>query len=263
MSKAFYKLEDIADFTNINNFFALAAAPDQYTELTQPTLNIWTEADFEEYFNRYSERSIYISETQDAWTEFKGLFSRWVARNGHFIADKLYVLAKNYNPIENYNRLEKNSGDDTVTDTPTNWKLTKNEEPDNWKVTVEDTPTNWIKRTSGDVGTGISDATQDAVIPFNGSDYANVSRSQTGTDINEEQKGSYKKETSESGKKVFTEEQTGTMQHKTDYNHTITVSGNIGVLSTQDMVKQTLELYKGDFVGEWLRSFFDSCCYLV
>lgn len=144
--KKFYKLDDIADFTNINNYFALVASPTLSEDETPPEYTIWNEAEFEDIFDQVSERSIYIKETPDAWAKFKAMYKQWSDRNKGFIANEVDALLKKYNPIENYNSTEIHSGTDTKTQTPDEWMTTKTETPDNYKETTTQTPTNWQKQ---------------------------------------------------------------------------------------------------------------------
>lgn len=141
MSKKFYKLDDIADFSNINNFFKGVGTP-TFTANAQQ-IDLWSEAEFEDIFEQQNEKSFYNKETLDPWGAFKNRYTQWLARNGGFIANELSALLSKYNPIYNYDRHEVTSGSDTMTKTPTDWVSTKTETPDNWKETETQTPTNW------------------------------------------------------------------------------------------------------------------------
>ena len=145
MSKKFYKLDDIANFTNINNFFKLEASPNTMDSALAPVYILWTEEMFEDVFEQNCEKSIYIHETNDAWGKFKNLYTQWVARNKTFIANEMDALSQKYNPIENYNRYEEHSGEDVNTKAPDEWIQTTTETPDDYKVTTTQTPTNWVK----------------------------------------------------------------------------------------------------------------------
>ena len=145
MSKKFYKLDDIANFTNINNFFKLEASPNTMDSAIAPVYVLWTEEMFEDVFEQNCEKSIYIHETNDAWGKFKNLYTQWVARNKTFIANEMDALSQKYNPIENYNRYEEHSGEDVNTKAPDEWVQTTTETPDDYKVTTTQTPTNWVK----------------------------------------------------------------------------------------------------------------------
>ena len=324
MSNKFYKLEEIADFTGINNYFQPTVKPSAYTEEIQPEFTPWTEADFEEYFEKVNEKSLYIAETADPWGKFKQLFANWMSRNGAMIGNQIYALMKKYNPLENYSRLEQHSGTDTSTKTPEDWQTVKTEnpgtfketvtqKPTNWETSETQTPTNWQATDTKsftnrkDVDTQTPDqwiketkqlnenSTVHGVVPFNGSTFLDASRDVTATtsDITEEQTGTFENskeyqgsetnthsqagtyqtttcqsgtfatETSATGTRSETTEQSGTMTDELEHGHKIETSGNIGLLSSQDMIKQTIELYDADFAERWLKRFFDSCCVYV
>lgn len=388
--KKFYKLEDIADFENINNYFAAVGTPTFSVDAQQ--INLWSESQFESIFDENTEKSFYCKETNDPWGAFKIKYTQWLGRNNSFIANELSALLSKYNPIYNYDRHEVTSGSDaelqipdewkdtkvitpdnwksTTTQTPTSWKSTETQTPTNWQdqnvksftdyhetetqtptnweQTVTQTPTqwqktstdsytnynetdterptNWEKTTQTQGGSGAnSEATQNQIIPFDGSDFANVSKSvtqrdqnvketQSGTFAHEktisgtkantevqtgtyqttteqdgtfetdrtktgtetdtrtqsgtyktetEQTGTYKTETAETGTKTETSEKSGTFESKTTYGKKLDISGNIGVLSTEDMIRQVIELYDTDFIKRWIVRFIDSVCVYV
>lgn len=388
--KKFYKLEDIANFENINNYFAAVGTPTFSVDAQQ--INLWNESQFESIFEENTEKSFYCKETNDPWGAFKIKYTQWLGRNNSFIANELSALLSKYNPIYNYDRHEVSSGSDTELQTPDEWKDTKVITPDNWKSTTTQTPTNWKstetqtptnwqdqnvksfteyhetetqtptnweqtvtqtptqwQKTSTDSYTNYneteterptnwekttqtqgasgsnSEATQNQIIPYDGSDFANVSKSvtqrdqnvketQSGTFAHEktisgtktntetqagtyqttteqdgtfetdrtktgtetdtrtqsgtyktetEQTGTYKTETAETGTKTETSEKSGTFESKTTYGKKLDISGNIGVLSTEDMIKQVIELYDTDFIKRWIVRFIDSVCVYV
>lgn len=388
--KKFYKLEDIANFENINNYFAAVGTPTFSVDAQQ--LNLWNESQFESIFEEHTEKSFYYKETNDPWGAFKIKYTQWLGRNSSFIANELSALLSKYNPIYNYDRHEVSSGSDTelqtpdewkdtkvitpnnwmstTTQTPTNWKSTETQKPTNWQdqnvksftnyhetetqtptnweQTVTQTPTQWQKtstdsftnyneteterptnwekttQTQGASGSN-AEATENKIIPFDGSDWANVSKSvtqrdqnvketqsgtfahektisgtktntetQTGTyqttteqdgtfetdrtktgtetdtrtqsgtyETETEQTGTYQTVTTETGTKTETSEKTGTFESKTTYGKKLDISGNIGVLSTEDMIKQVIELYDNDFIKRWIVRFIDSVCVYV
>ena len=388
--KKFYKLEDIANFENINNYFAAVGTPTFSVDAQQ--INLWSESQFESIFEENTEKSFYCKETNDPWGAFKIKYTQWLGRNNSFIANELSALLSKYNPIYNYDRHEVSSGSDTELQTPDEWKDTKVITPDNWKSTTTQTPTNWKstetqtptnwqdqnvksftdyhetetqtptnweqtvtqtptqwQKTSTDSYTNYneteterptnwekttqtqgasgsnSEATQNQIIPYDGSDFANVSKSvtqrdqnvketQSGTFAHEktisgtktntetqagtyqttteqdgtfetdrtktgtetdtrtqsgtyktetEQTGTYKTETAETGTKTETSEKSGTFESKTTYGKKLDISGNIGVLSTEDMIRQVIELYDTDFIKRWIVRFIDSVCVYV
>ena len=139
--KKFYKLEDIANFENINNHFAAVGTPTFSVDAQQ--INLWNESQFESIFEENTEKSFYYKETNDPWGAFKIKYTQWLGRNSSFIANELSALLSKYNPIYNYDRHEVYSGSDTELQTPDEWKDTKVITPNNWKSTTTQTPTNW------------------------------------------------------------------------------------------------------------------------
>lgn len=139
--KKFYKLEDIANFENINNHFAAVGTPTFTVDAQQ--INLWNESQFESIFEENTEKSFYYKETNDPWGAFKIKYTQWLGRNSSFIANELSALLSKYNPIYNYDRHEVYSGNDTELQTPDEWKDTKVITPTNWKTTTTQTPTNW------------------------------------------------------------------------------------------------------------------------
>ena len=301
MSKVFYKLEDIEDFDNIQNFFAGQGTP-TYKENAAP-IDLWTEAQFEDVFEKQSGKSLFVKETSDPWGAFKNKYTQWMSRNSNFIANELSVLLEKFNPIYNYDRHEVYSGADTqlktpdgwistktetpdnwketTTQTPTNWKSTETQTPTNWKSTETQTPTNWqeqntkaytnyhetetqtptnwektetqtptqwqktdtdsftnyhetdtqrptnwVKTTQTQGGSGANaEATENQIIPYNGTDFANTSKSTTQRqqNVTETQGGTYENDKTITGTKSHTETQTGTFQ---------TTSGQSGTYET-------------------------------
>lgn len=268
--KKWYRLNEIADFENINNFFKATGTPT--LEANLQAIDLWSEDDFEALFDDQSEKSIYLTESVAPWQGFKNKYTQWLNRNKNFIANELYTLLKKFNPIYNYDKHEVHSGDDTTTKTPEEWIQTRTETPDDWKRTETQTPTNWQKentksytnyhetetetptnwentrtetptnwqkqidhsvsngyketesqkptswkketQTEGTPETNNNTATRNQIIPFNGSDFANVSQSITveSKKVSETQSGTFDVERTQTGTKTDTETQTGTYQ---------------------------------------------------
>ena len=200
--------------------------------------------------------------------------------------EKLYAtLSAQYNPIENYNMTEKHTGSDTLTDTPKNWNKetttdnnqteTVTDTPTDWQKetktdnnqteTVTDTPTNWKTTTSrdGEDNKVVENATtygfnSSTPVPKDGMETVTDERTeeeQSGTyeketthdgdiTVTEEQKGTYEKETTHDGDIVVTEKQTGTYEKETVYDTTTERSGNIGVTTNQAMLQAEVDLWK-------------------
>lgn len=321
MSKVFYKLEDIEDFDGIQNFFAGQGTP-TYKDNAAP-INLWSEAQFEDVFEKQSGKSLFVKETDDPWGAFKNKYTQWMSRNSGFIANQLAALLEKYNPIYNYDRHEVYSGSDTQLKTPDAWKLTKTETPTNWKETVTQTPTgwketetqtptgwqeqntktydqyhetetqtptnwektetqtptqwqksntdsytdyhetdtqtptNWEKTTQTDGGSsGNGESTQNQIIPINGSDFANVSKSTTQRQqyIKETQGGTYETDKTITGTKSHTETQSGTYQTVTAQDGTYetdrTKTGTETDTKTQSGTFKTETEHTGTFKTE-------------
>lgn len=141
-----------------------------------------------------------------------------------------------YDPIENYNRTE--TGTDTrtdnlahsenVTQTPENWKTTQTQTPDEWKESEQQTPLNWKSETSeGGYNTSDSVPTSNTVQ----SGTYTTDKTQSGTFTTEsEQSGTFNTATSGSD--------TGTQTN----THSLNVHGNIGTMSTQQMIVQQRDI---------------------
>jgi len=115
---------------------------------------------------------------------------------------------------------------ETETQTPTNWEKTETQTPTQWQKSNTDSftdyhetdtqkPTNWEKTTQTEGGSSANgEATQNQIIPFDGSDFANVSKSTTQRqqNIKETQGGTYETDKTITGTKSHTETQSGTYQ---------------------------------------------------
>ena len=299
MSKVFYKLEDIEDFDNIQNFFAGQGTP-TYKENAAP-IDLWTEAQFEDVFEKQSGKSLFVKETSNPWGAFKNKYTQWMSRNSSFIANELSVLLEKFNPIYNYDRHEVYSGADTQLKTPDGWITTKTETPDNWKETTTQTPnnwketstqtptnwkstetqtptnwqeqntkaftnyhetetqtpTNWEKTTQTQGASGSNaEATENQIIPYNGTDFANTSKSTTQRqqNVKETQGGTYETDKTITGTKSHTEAQAGTYQTTTGqagtYETDKTKTGTETDTKTQSGTYKTETEQTGSFQNE-------------
>ena len=160
----------------------------------------------------------------------------------------------------------------TETQTPTDWKETKTDTPTDWKETETQTPTNWTETTEGLQADNVADA-ENSVYAFNSSDPVKISESEaktsskseverTGTyETETERTGTYETEvertgtfetaTSQTGTFETTSEQTGTYESKTEYDTELTRSGNIGVTTSVQMLRD-----HADFWSTW--NFFET-----
>lgn len=157
---------------------------------------------------------------------------------------------------------------ETETQTPTNWEKTETQTPTQWQKTGTDsytdyhetdtqTPTNWEKTTQTDGGSsGNGEATVNAIIPINGSDYANVSKATTQRqqNIKETQGGTYETDKTITGTKSHTETQTGTYQTVTAQDGTYetdrTKTGTETDTKTQSGTYKTETEHTGTFKTE-------------
>ena len=113
MSKVFYKIEDFLDTTS--SAFALKGTSPLSADATEVTM--CSSADvLAEIEDSFAERSIYVKETTTPMTSFAAMWARWLGRRGNMLAASWQVLHSQYNPLENYDRMEE--GSDTKTITP-------------------------------------------------------------------------------------------------------------------------------------------------
>ena len=113
MSKVFYKIEDFLDTTS--SAFALKGTSPLSADATEVTM--CSSADvLAEIEDSFAERSIYVKETETPMTSFAAMWARWLGRRGNMLAASWQVLHSEYNPLENYDRIEE--GSDTKTITP-------------------------------------------------------------------------------------------------------------------------------------------------
>lgn len=110
--KKFYVIEDFIDTTS--NSFALKGTSPLDEEATEVTIassaNVLNEIE-----TQFSERSIYVKETETPFTDFAAMWTRWLSRRGDQIAAAWQVLTAQYSPLENYNRTETHDGTEDLT----------------------------------------------------------------------------------------------------------------------------------------------------
>lgn len=168
--------------------------------------------------------------------------------------EKLYATTQyEYDPIENYNRQESITDtrtdnlqhNETVTQTPNDWKETQTQTPNHWKQTQTQTPSDW-KETQTQTPENWKNVTSNG--GYNSG--ASVPTSDT------EQQGTYTTETKQAGTFETVTEQAGTFETETERTGTFetetagsnigtqtnvrnaNIHGNIGVMSTQQMIEQ-------------------------
>ena len=140
MSKKFYQIDEFYPAAGDPRFSLSAESP-----LDQVTYNIFSYEDFTDAaIYDYGERKCLFPETNDPMAAFYVRFSRWKAQRGADIAAAFGTLKMEYNPIENYNSIEKKTGTETALKTPDEWVKTTERTPDT-TTTETQTPTNWQK----------------------------------------------------------------------------------------------------------------------
>lgn len=300
MSKKFYQIDEFFPAAGDQRFSLSAESP-----LDQVTYNIFSADDFADAaIYDYGERKCYFPETETPLSSFYSRFARWKAQRGADIAAAYGALRTKYKPLENYSMIEEHTGDDTTTKTPddykettthsvsNDYKLTDSQKPTNWKETKDfsvsqdyketdsQKPNTWTvtRETQGPDADNAS-STQNQIIPFNGSDFGNVSKSTTYTAHHEKEAttGIYDTEHTQTGKRTeeltrtgtFDTEHTqtgsasdekaisGTMEDKTEYNSKLERSGNIGTTTSQMMAGSELDLRSRQFVRDVIAEFFD------
>lgn len=188
----------------------------------------------------------------------KALTGVWHAANRYKFSGFSASIKQTYNPIENYRRTES----ETITNSP---DLTESVTD---TFTPEVTETVEEHRTSGDSGivetysTGESSVTG-SVAPFDSSTFANADKSEGETSGSETVTtdktltDSLTNTRSHSGSDTREVETTKTGTDTTERHNT--TAGNIGVTTTQEMLKQEREIVNFVFLdlylSEWVKAF--------
>lgn len=203
-------------------------------------------------------------------TVLKNLIGVWSLKELP-IWQKLYnTTVLEYNPIENYDRHEQesttgtgsrtHSGTDTHTDTLTEGGTQGNSSTYTMRQGGTDTVTgerDTLHKVAGfDTPVGSSTLVEQSQDTETASTETEYGRTETGSGSN----------TTTFGK---TESRTGSMQHGEAINdqnsgtRTLYVHGNIGVMSSQDMIKQEREVDEFNIVDYIIHSFMQRFCILV
>ena len=163
-----------------------------------------------------------------------------------------------------------NGYSETETQTPTNWKESRTETVgnDGYSETETQTPTNWTKTTERDrlyndtnTSTGLYAFNSASEVPISESDVTTDSKTeetQSGTfetkrEIEGEKitdikrTGTFETKREIEGEKITETWRTGTYEDKTTYNSTLKRAGNIGVTTSQQMIKSEIELWKWNY----------------
>lgn len=194
-----------------------------------------------------------------------------------------------YNPIENYRMVEEHTGTETGLDTPNNWQNTKTDSFTNYKETTTETPNEkvitetetftdyhetstqkpdeWKKETKTTGANDSANSVQNKVVPINSNASQLTSESESHSDVEESQTGTFETDLVKSGSrevtradegtmttelaitgtKAETENQTGTFERKMTYNTKLERSGNIGVTTSQQMIESERNLWQWNY----------------
>lgn len=144
-----YRVKDMIQAEGLN--LAITAVDKQ----AQPAVII-SSNDAKRYIKRKYNSFLYPAEYDNGETleenianaqaDFKDDFLMWKSA---LDIQRIYdAMSAEYNPVENYNMIEKHTGTDTGLRTPTGWKTTQTQTPDNWKTTETQTPTSWKETTT-------------------------------------------------------------------------------------------------------------------
>lgn len=269
MSKSFVKIEDFLldqEYLKISGYSKNEVVPENGTP-TEIVLADHSEV-YRELMYQYGERAILIRDTETALTVFTNLFTDWVERRGDDIATLVDAYQRVYNPIENYDRTDEHSGNDTdletpdplgryhkTTQTPTNWKTSVEQKPTNWKTEETEAPgdSGWktLEKENKQEGADAGSTTVNKVVPFNqpGTEHEVSSSATTLNNQKEtstigslknttEQSGTYTTDTTQSGSFETKDELVGTLENKRTYNSQLHSHGNIGTQSAQDLIEK-------------------------
>ena len=224
------------------------------------------------------------SAVQIVWTMYKNKWTRlWALNNAE------YNPIENYSMVETKTGTEtglktptnwKSSTEHTVsqdyketdTDKPTNWKEEHDHHASNdYKATETETPDEW-KKVNESLKADNESETEASVMPFGGS--AMLPQTKTKTDVKskqtEEQQGTYKRDTelsghlyddvtqsgtyarehTQTGSKKEETTQSGTFEDEMTYDTELRRSGNIGVMTSQQMAESEIKLWQWLFFEE-------------
>lgn len=240
-------------------------------------------------FRRY----VFLWDDEDEETEtLEDTINKYAA-----VANELYLTTQyEYNPIENYDRTEHEETtrtddltqsatrtdnlhtDQTETVTPTNFGTTQTQTPTNWQTsttatdgttrTTTETPNAWTE-THSDAGYGsgnapavtstdVTSGSKTTVETPTGQNSTTVTQSGTFTTTNL-QNGELEtvRDQDNTGTQTNNVENTGTQTHERD----LTIHGNIGTVTAQDMIKQQREIVLDCL--DWYVDKFRDCFDLV
>lgn len=181
---------------------------------------------------------------------FKYYINRWFERKKYTIQKLWETLNFEYNPIENYNRLEETQ------------EVNKDVENTTGSLTTDDTTNRVYDRNETGTQTDHTDrdtVTDNQVSPYNANTYVNDTKSTVNEGID------YTSNTTDTIKDTDNTDFMGQQDSKTDFtsdrdkvikSH---IHGNIGVTTTQQMIREEREIVQFDLyewiAKEWAKTF--------
>lgn len=174
----------------------------------------------------------------------------WSKRWYRTIEKWINVLGIEYEPLYNYNRFEEweDSGSRSGQDSNTR-NLTGNTSD---HVTGETDTTDTVTTTGED---------ELSVVAYNSDTYHNKEKRETSGTSNST--GHSETETNATGTNAETETISGTNSETTSGDHSGHMFGNIGVMSTQDMLQQELDVQKFNLIQQITDLFLTEYCIMV
>lgn len=238
----------------------------------------------------------------NAVTVLVRLWDRFISNHEHELSSMLSALCSKYNPLENYNKhgnvVDKHTGSDSVSGSSGNTKTLNTTNSVNGSVNTTDTydtdnKTTYGSGSSSTIGTHTDTHTTPQVTTTHseGSYDSNTLKSVSSDSTDQVQVsdvyGAQTNGITNTGNDTF--EQNGTVEHdttnnttttdtgtitdsatnseSTTYNSTNTVidttHGNIGVMTSQSMINEEMNLRKYSFIDYLMAYFVGTMCYYV
>lgn len=242
--------------------------------------------------HNYFNRDIFILDPDNAYTEFCNIFNLWEANRGMMFARMAYAYSLGYNPIENYSSIESHTGSDTFQNGKTtthNWTndtlthtwnqdaLTHNWTNDklqrdytNLATTTSHTNDkvkttyNQVKDDTESYKFGVNSSTKvqesENVNTRTGNDeveYSGTKSDTTSGSYSDTHSGSY----SDTHTGSYSDAHTGSYSDAnsgndvTQYNSTVTKSGNIGVMTASQMLQSEYDGLNQDLANRAIMDF--------
>lgn len=204
----------------------------------------------EDLINNILEQGAAFETLYPDYEYLKFSIGAWSRRWYRTIDKWIKVLAIEYDPLYNYNRFEEweDSGSRSGQDSNTR-NLTGNTSD---HVTGETDTADSVTTTGED---------ELSVVAYNSDTYHNKEKRETSGTSNST--GHSETETNATGTNAETETISGTNSETTSGDHSGHMFGNIGVMSTQDMLGQELEIQRFNLIQQVTDLFLTELCILV